>query len=186
LFEYWDRRRGNRVAPERSEIEPAAIRGILGDTFILGRDADGEHRFRLAGTKVCALFCRELKGQCLDGLWESASAAALHGLIDIVSEESVGLVAGARGQLGDGASLKLELLMLPLTYRGHTRVRLVGVLAPFAPPCWLGTTPLENLRLSSLRHLGPAVETVAAPRFATARPGRTRHGLVVYDGGRPQ
>ena len=27
--------RGARSAPERSEIDPAAIRGVLGDTFIL-------------------------------------------------------------------------------------------------------------------------------------------------------
>ena len=35
LFEYWNKRRGRRSAPERGEIEPGAIRHVLADTFIL-------------------------------------------------------------------------------------------------------------------------------------------------------
>ena len=35
LFSYWDALRGERAAPERSEIEPGEIRHILADTFIL-------------------------------------------------------------------------------------------------------------------------------------------------------
>src|SRR6202008_4456889 len=35
LFEYWNLRRGERLAPERGDIEPGAIRSILGDTFVL-------------------------------------------------------------------------------------------------------------------------------------------------------
>jgi hypothetical protein len=185
LFDYWNRRRGNRLAPERGEIEPAAIRGILGDTFILAYEPAGDHYFRLAGTKVCALFCRELKGQSFDALWEAAARDAMRRLVDTVADETVGLVAGVRGPVADGAVIELELLLLPLRYRGGAHARALGVLAPLATPYWLGTTPLESLQLASLRHLGPAVETVAAPRFVSAADSaRTRHGLVVYDGGR--
>ena len=35
LFEYWNERRGTRLAPERADIDPAAIRKVLGDTFVL-------------------------------------------------------------------------------------------------------------------------------------------------------
>jgi hypothetical protein len=35
------------------------------------------------------------------------------------------------------------------------------------------------------RHVGPAVDAVAAPRFK-ATTGRLRHGLTVYDGGRAE
>ena len=34
LFDYWNERRGERLAPERADIEPAAIRHVLGDTFV--------------------------------------------------------------------------------------------------------------------------------------------------------
>jgi hypothetical protein len=183
LFDYWNRRRGNRPAPERGEIEPGAIRTILGDTFILADEGVGDPFFRLAGTKVCALFCRELKGQSFISLWETPTRAGLRDLVDAVAEESVGLVAGARGQASDGALLELELLLLPLAHRSRAESRILGMLAPLVTPYWLGTAPLGALRLGSLRHLGPALETVPAPRFAAGRP---RHGLVVLEGGRPE
>ena len=61
----------------------------------------------------------------------------------------------------------------------------LAVLAPFTVPYWIGEMPLQGLTLGSFRHLRPAIET--APRFASAADGdRLRHGLVVYDGGRPE
>ena len=64
LFDYWNERRGNRLAPERADIEPSAIRQVLGDTFVLATDDGiGYYPFRLAGTRLCALFGRELKGE---------------------------------------------------------------------------------------------------------------------------
>ena len=44
-------------------------------------------------------------------------------------------------------------------------------------------SPLIGLVLGSRRHIGPAVETPAAPRFMAAA-GRSRRGFVIYDGGR--
>ena len=51
LFLYWNRLRDGRPAPRRNEIEPADIRSLLGDTFILEEDARGQAVFRLAGTR---------------------------------------------------------------------------------------------------------------------------------------
>ena len=59
VFDYWNTRRGARPAPERADIDPVAIRHALGDTFMLAADFADELRFRLAGTRVCALFGRE-------------------------------------------------------------------------------------------------------------------------------
>jgi hypothetical protein len=62
LFD-WNMRRGERLAPERADIEPSAIRKILGDAFVLERHGVSNPVFRLAGTRLCALFARELKGE---------------------------------------------------------------------------------------------------------------------------
>jgi hypothetical protein len=35
LFDYWNEQRGSRLAPERDEIDPHAIRRVLADMFIL-------------------------------------------------------------------------------------------------------------------------------------------------------
>src|SRR5687768_13653867 len=63
LYGYWNMRRGTRAAPERADIDPTAIPRVLADTFLLGIDASGDYVYRLAGTRVCALFCRELRGE---------------------------------------------------------------------------------------------------------------------------
>jgi len=186
LFDYWNRRRGNRPAPERGEIEPAAIRGVLGDTFILSYDPAAGHPFRLAGTRVCALFGRELKAEAFAGLWtEEAHEPAIR-LVGLTADEWVGLVAGVTGRVEGGPALDLELLLLPLSYRGRSHARILGVLAPLAPAFAPGSMPLTSLQLGSLRHLGPAVETVAAPRLTGSSPARRAHGLVVVEGGRPE
>src|SRR5262249_11162385 len=56
LFAHWQGRRGARMAPESAEIDPGAIRKALGDAFLLGQDSESDPAFRLAGTRVCALF----------------------------------------------------------------------------------------------------------------------------------
>ena len=70
LFEYWNERRGERLAPERADIEPGAIRQVLGDTFVIGASGVESHVFRLAGTRLCALFGRELKAESFTRLWQ--------------------------------------------------------------------------------------------------------------------
>jgi hypothetical protein len=60
LYAYWDRVRNGRVAPRRSEVEPAKIAALLPETFIAECAGMLGYRFRLAGTK--RQFGRELRG----------------------------------------------------------------------------------------------------------------------------
>jgi hypothetical protein len=182
LYAYWNELRGSRAAPDRGEIEPGAIRGALGDSFILSFEPAG-HCFRLAGTRICALFGRELKGDAFDALWSESDRPAARDFLDITTNEIAGIVAGVVGRTGEDASVDLELLLLPLRHRGSSRARQIGVLAPLTVPFWLGATPVTSLSLKSHRHVGPALDT--APPFVSASDtGRLRHGLLVYDGGR--
>jgi hypothetical protein len=185
LFDYWNDRRGSRPAPERGEIEPGAIRRVLADTFMLGIDPVTGHPFRIAGTRVCAIFGRELKGVAFTDLWREASRSAIAEILAVVATESVGVVAGASAHGSDGTLLKLELLALPLAQRDGTNARILGALSPAETPYWLGTGGLGPLTLGAIRYLGTmqtAPITAALPAGAGAS-GRLRHGLVVYDGG---
>lgn len=185
VFDYWNERRGHRIAPERGDIEPGPIRRALGDTFILGQDAGGAYRFRLAGTRTCALFCRELKSAAFIELWADADKAAMQEQIAAVSEESAGFLAGVTGRNADGAAAELELLLLPLVHRDRSQNRLLGVLAPLVQPYWLGTTPVAGIVCGTVRNLGPEAEHVIAPRLVPGTDnGRVRRGFVVIDGGR--
>jgi hypothetical protein len=184
LFDYWTTRRGSRPAPERSEIEPGAIRRVLADTFILGIDPAIGHPFRIAGTRVCAIFGRELKGAAFTNLWREASRPAVREILAVVATESVGVVAGASAHGGEGTLLKLEFLALPLAQRDGANSRILGALTPADTPYWLGTDGLGPLTLGAVRYLGAETSLpTAPPRTTAAASGRMRNGLVVYDGG---
>jgi hypothetical protein len=186
LFAYWTARRGTRLAPERSEIEPGAIRRALGDVFVLAYDRPAGHSFRVAGTRVCALFGRELRGQSFLSLWNAASRNAVTDLMITVGEETVGAVAGASASTGEGWTQGVELLLLPLRHRGASQGRVIGVLAPFAVPFWLGSAHLGELTLDVVRHLDPALEPPPAARLVPgAEVTHGQHGIfVVHEGGR--
>jgi hypothetical protein len=181
LYAYWEERRGTRLAPERAEIEPGAIRGVLSDAFILGLDKTAGHPLRLAGTRVCALFGRELKGDPFVGLWAADSRPIVSSLLAILADECVGTVAGVTAQNGAGEAIDLELLLLPLGARRPRFARAIGVLAPLKVPQWLGESPIDGLTLGSRRHVGAAIKESLLPRFMTRH---SRRGLVVYEGGR--
>ncbi|MGB7693554.1 MAG: PAS domain-containing protein [Pseudolabrys sp.] len=106
LFDYWNRQRGERSAPARSEIDPGAIRHALGDTFMLSADFIDGIRFRLAGTRVCALFGREIKGEGFNLLWSEESRAQIADLIIAVVNEASSNRKRRRNQTGTAAAAR--------------------------------------------------------------------------------
>lgn len=179
LFAYWNRRRGLRPAPLRDDIEPGDIRHLLANTFILGSE-NGRLIFRLAGTRLCALFGRELKSEPFLGLWEAPDA--IEGLLSAVLDDGDGMVAQLTSENARGQTLELELLLLPLGGRHWELARILGLLMPLASPYWIGMKPLRTLRLDAFRN-------VSAPRLASIRlvralAARKPPRLVVHEGGR--
>jgi hypothetical protein len=185
LFGYWAARRGTRPAPERGEIEPSAIRRALGDVFILEFDRRAGHPFRLAGTRVCALFGRELKNEPFLNLWGEEARAEIAQLLSVVADEVSGAVAGVKGRTGEGWAQDLELILLPLVQRGDTHARMIGALTPFNAPFWLGVSRLGALTLGNVRHLDPAREMPTAARLVAGTQGPARRAVfTVHEGGR--
>jgi hypothetical protein len=183
LFNYWDERLAGRAVPERADIEPSAIRSVLADTFILSFEPGIGHPFRVAGTRVCALFGRDIKGEAFLDLFAHAARGEMRHLIAIVAHECVGVVASASELRAVGGGPALELLLLPLGYHGRTDARLLGALAPSEAPAWLGTRVLCDLVPGAYRFLGPPAAACRVPRVIEER--QIRHGFVVYEGGQP-
>lgn len=182
LYAHWEKQRGQRPAPERAEIEPGAIRQTLSDVFIIQlADAADGYVFRLAGTRVCALFGRELKGESFVALWAPASRPIIADLLAILSNETVGTLAGVSARTVNGEPMDLELLLLPLSGRRPHQARAIGVLAPLKPPQWHGASPIGSLALGTHRHVGASINTRFLTRFMATG---ARRGFVLYDGGR--
>lgn len=175
LLAHWNDRRGSRHAPAREDIDPGAIRTVLADVFILGREADAPHRFRLAGTRVCALFGRELKGVAFADLWDEQSRAAVHELINVSTGEVSGAICSATGLTRAGERIEMELLLLPLLYAARFDRRTIGVLTPLDPADRFCLHPIERMTLGHFRYLDLS-RTVSNPAYA-------RSGLTLYRGG---
>ena len=73
FFAYWDDKRGVARAPDRSEIEPGAVRELLGDIFVLSCDAEAGFPFRMAGTRLCALLGGDMKDKSFPALFAPES-----------------------------------------------------------------------------------------------------------------
>ncbi|TGP26907.1 MULTISPECIES: PAS domain-containing protein [unclassified Mesorhizobium] len=202
LFQYWNQLRDGRPAPKRSEVEPADIKSLLADTFILERDTRGEAVFRLAGTRLCAYYGRELKGFSFPSLWREKDQRLMSRLIHGVFDQKSVLLLTYEGFSRSGRSNKFELLALPLD-GGVESPRCLGIVSAVDKPFWLGADPLADALIDAIRVIDPEKE----PMFLKNRPAidvpslvpaefdapetisalgrvrRIRH-LVVFDGGR--
>ncbi|RUZ50281.1 PAS domain-containing protein, partial [Mesorhizobium sp. M7A.F.Ca.US.007.01.1.1] len=201
-FQYWNRLRDGRPAPKRSEVEPADIKSLLADTFILERDTRGQAVFRLAGTRLCACYGRELKGFSFPSLWREKDQRLVSRLIHGVFEQKSVVLISYEGFSRNGRSNKFELLALPLD-GGVENPRCLGVISAVEKPFWLGADPITDALIDSIRVIDPekellnnrpaidvpslVPEELGAPETISAlgRVRRIRH-LVVFDGGREE
>jgi hypothetical protein len=155
LYEYWNVTRNGRAAPHRLEIEPAKIASLLPEVFIAECDGLFTYRFRLAGTKICEQFGRELRGCDFLTLWDIEDRNALAAMLRKVSREgAVGHVLCA-GQADANRQAKFELVVMPLAHDGEVVTRLLGAMTAIEPPAWLGSAPLQRQRLLEVQLLWP-------------------------------
>jgi hypothetical protein len=174
FFAYWDAKRGDARAPDRSEIEPGAVRELLGDIFVLSCDSDAGYPFRVAGTRVCALLGRDLKDASFSAMFTPDGRREIEDIISCVAEEMLAAIAGITATSEDGSTAHLELLLLPFNNRAHAPISLTGLLAPFESD--LGT--IRDFKVTSWRYLHRPQKLVprALRKLAIAR------GFMVYEG----
>ncbi len=189
LFDYWDRLRGERDAPERSQIDLAAIRGLLHDIFMLEVDAGHRFPFVMSGSRVNALFCAEQKSRSFLDLWPLQEAHNIAAVLLTVVDAACPVIACADARPEGYAKADLEILLLPLHHNGRAQARILGLAATAAKPTWLGLLAIEQLTLRSLRAIDgtalPATslgaEFSAPQRLAAAE---IRRHLRVFQGGK--
>jgi hypothetical protein len=195
LYAYWDRIRGSEPAPRRSAVEPGEIRRILADTFILEVLARGDYPVRLAGTRICGLYGREIKSAPFLGLWSEIDQRDVVTIVTQLCKDATGAVidvdlVSARDRIVAG-----EFLLLPLRHGATSRDRILGCLALHRRPYWIGADPIVDQRITAMKLIEPDRRPPAGgasgnrlvslpPAFFRAGLGR-RHGhLYVVDGGR--
>jgi hypothetical protein len=175
FFAYWDEKRGSARAPERSEIEPEAVRELLGDIFVLSYDAAAGYPFRVAGTRLCALLGGDLKDRSFSALFGADDRREIEDIIAGVAEEMLPAIAGITATSEDGSPAHLELLLLPFNSRAHTPLSLTGLMAPFDNAHGV----LRDFKLTSWRYLHQPSQHLV-PR--ALRKLKVSRGFTVYEG----
>lgn len=134
VFSYFNRIRDGRPAPLRAEIEPAALKSVLGDLFFLEMDRSGTLRFRLAGTHMCSVLGRELRGENFEDLFHFPNRHKMKLAADAVLAGRVPVTVALRSFADEERTGSFEMLLLPLSSRPGIVDRLFGCLADLTVP----------------------------------------------------
>lgn len=196
LYGYWNEVRAGRLAPQRLEIEPSRIAGILSETFMVERIDSGTYRYRLAGTRLCEIFGTELRGKSFLEGWSEADCQMLLRDLATICEQGAVVVLGLEGSSDSRHRLELEAILLPLVQTGQKITRIIGAMSATSAPFWLDSEPLRNRRLQRhdliwpdgrphaiVERLGkPAPFLPARAQMRIVKTGRGQ--LRVFEGGR--
>ena len=195
LYQYWNHVRGKRSAPNRVEIEPSKIAGILPATFILERHSAEVYRFRLAGTRMCEIFGNELRGtDFLEG-WPSDDRLLLIRNLSILTNQAATALIRFQATARDEQAIEFELLLLPLFHTQEKIDRILGCCSPFDGPGWLGDKPLLSKRLVANELVWPSLNAqTSMPNMPVDSPLNPSNGnarivrfaqrqFVVHEGG---
>jgi hypothetical protein len=187
LIAHWTDLCRNGVPPDRNDLDPAAIAGALRDIFILGRDAHGVWRYRVAGTRLSAYADRDLRDEPFVDWWRPADRPDIVRLAASTAADRAPVVGGVQGLDTRGVRRDAEFVLLPLRHGGQDGLRMAGGLFPAPDVGRLHDVRLAELRIVSLRSLPEA----AAPGDSFGRPRadlellvERRRGFRVIEGGK--
>lgn len=195
IYDYWNKLRGNRLAPKRFEVDPASIADILPETFILERIDANTYTYRLAGTKLCEQFDCEFRGQnFLNGWCDNDHRALIRKLSSITSTGAV-LVLDVEVKTISGRSVHMEYTLLPLVHSGKKIDRILGSATISGGNAWFDTETFCERTLIATDFIWPTTEENAAntrlqdepPIMQNLRNGRIvrqeRRQFRVFEGG---
>ena len=112
---YWNKVRGKRLVPSRSEIDPRGLEGVLGNAFILERITGGLARFRIAGSHLADVTGLELRQMPISALFLPGSREILSSALEAVFDEPAIVRMSITSPGGFGREpLRGELILLPL------------------------------------------------------------------------
>ncbi|OYW98400.1 MAG: hypothetical protein B7Z12_19970 [Caulobacter vibrioides] len=156
VIEDWNARRGDRPAPARADISPAAYRELLPQVFMLGSEAAGGEGgetevFRLAGGLLADLHARDLRGVDFYALWMAGDRDAVRAALDQARRDGAPVVLEASGWTAEGDQAKLEIVLAPLIGPTGELDRVLGLYQPTSSLRRLMGRPFTALTLGGCK-----------------------------------
>jgi hypothetical protein len=152
LFVHWETARAERAYPTREEFALTPVRDLMSDMVIIEKDyLRQSYKFRLVGTRVCALFGRNITGgNVLEG-WDGFEGDVIAKHLDLALRDHQPVLIRMRFITDTRLQLAAELIALPIQVRESNRVQLIGGLFPFRDPKGVGHSSIVARELVSAR-----------------------------------
>jgi hypothetical protein len=127
LYEWWERQRGIRPMPRRSELDPAILIRTLPDIVIIdvaSGDRLGAHVFtyRLAGTRVDDRLGLNLKGRTVDTSLFGDAASSIQGQYETAVMERRPILCRHHAVVDGRRYVEYERLVAPLSSEDETEI----------------------------------------------------------------
>jgi hypothetical protein len=121
LYNYWNKKRGRRVMPDRLEIDPSDLPArMLPYVFMVDLSDDPPRwRYRLIGTEIVARLGVEPTGRFLDDVLGTKYYRYLETLNDHVFERKRPIYTETLLRTEDGNVLHTKRLLVPLAHLGR-------------------------------------------------------------------
>ncbi len=185
LFRYWERVRGERAAPLRTDVDLKQVRPYVGSLFIIERRGDN-YCWRIAGTKLCEIYRRELTGgDCLaehDAFERTTISRYLASTVDNLQP----CVLRFRLKTSRGDLIGVEMLGLPIQSGNGDTIHIFGGVFPFREIGPMAYEAITGVELSGARsiHTEHLPGDVLVARLKGAGGARPLRPFRVVKGGR--
>ncbi|TNM62106.1 PAS domain-containing protein [Aliirhizobium smilacinae] len=180
IFNYWNGLRGSRPAPLRSEIDPSALRRFLPHLFIVNATLPANPTFALAGTRICELFDRELRGLDYASMWLGTEDETPTTILNHVLFYERPALLDIRLSHGED-DYAHDLLLMPMRSQGYRSDRVLGALVPRHSQLPFTALPIRGLAFEGWGFVKPdgTRPTVSADsHVSTAMPATFFRRLV--------
>ncbi|MFT3811504.1 MAG: PAS domain-containing protein [Micropepsaceae bacterium] len=184
ILAYWDSLSSEAAVPAAASVDPRALKAHLPDLFMLERLDRAVFAFRLAGTRMCQRFGRELRDHDFVRLFPAQQHGDVLAQLNRALQTGESVVIRAGAVMLDNTTVGAEIVLMPLTDAEGRVVRLLGALLPEDNDALRNGESYVALRLEAAQTgaaYGAAQEAAASAVFAAARETRVSF-LRVVDG----
>lgn len=117
-------------APAQSLVEPRALKSLLPDLFLVERHDRAVFAFRMAGTRLCARYGRELRDHDFVRLWPASQQGDILAQLSLCLQSAQPIVLHGAAATLDGKSVSFEIVLTPLTDKDGRTTRILGAMLP--------------------------------------------------------
>jgi len=127
LLGYWNKCRGARAAPARSDIDATEMPGLLPYTFVIDvMESPRDFRFRIAGTHIRDALGEEITGKHIGEVFPPDFGAEVHEIWSRVVADRRPVRGTGDLWIPDREYVKWEGLAMPLSSDGDSVKMLLG------------------------------------------------------------